>query len=354
MHEEEKDNLISRLKSLETRYQEILKELSQPEIVKDREKFISLNRELSQLKRGILLKERWEKIVRETGELEELENEEGMEELVREERRRLKEEEERLRKEIEEFFRPPSSEEGNVIMEIRAGTGGEEAALFARDLFRMYTKFAEKKGWKLEIMSSHPTGLGGFKEIIFALEGKDVWNDLRFESGVHRVQRIPQTESGGRIHTSTATVAVLPEIKGEEEIRVNPDELKVEVFRASGPGGQYVNVTDSAVRITHLPTGLVVTCQDERSQHQNRAKAMRILKARLQEMERRKKEEELSRKRRDQIKHGERSEKIRTYNFPQNRVTDHRIGFTLHKLREVMEGNLEDLIKKLKETLKEG
>jgi len=214
----------------------------------------------------------------------------------------------------------------------------------------MYLKFAEKRGWRIEIISAHPTPLGGFKEIIFAVEGEGAWNYLKYESGVHRVQRVPETESGGRIHTSAATVAVLPE-KKDEEIEIKPEDIRIDVFRASGPGGQYVNVTDSAVRITHIPTGIVVTCQDERSQHQNRAKAMRILKAKLQEIERRKREEEIARKRREQIKHGERSEKIRTYNFPQNRVTDHRIGLTLHRLKEILEGDLDELLASLKEKL---
>ena len=214
----------------------------------------------------------------------------------------------------------------------------------------MYSRFAERQKWKIEVMNSHPTGLGGFKEIVFAVEGRDSWKMLRYESGVHRVQRVPTTESGGRIHTSTATVAVLPEVEGKE-VKVRQEDLKIEVFRASGPGGQYVNVTDSAVRVLHIPTGIVVTCQDERSQYQNKAKALRVLQAKLQDMERRKQEEALAKERREQIKHGERSEKVRTYNFPQNRVTDHRINLTLHNLKEILDGNLEDLIVTLRERL---
>lgn len=341
-------NFEQKLEELEKKYHQLLQRLSTPGITENREEFISLSKELGRLKEGMILKTRWEKWKKEMEDLEEIKGEPGLEELVREEKQRLEKEGKEILKEIQKYFSPP--EEGNVIMEIRAGTGGEEAALFAKDLFRMYLKFAEKRGWRIEIISSHPTPLGGFKEIIFAVEGEGAWSDLKYESGVHRVQRVPETESGGRIHTSAATVAVLPERKGEE-IEIKPEDIRIDVFRASGPGGQYVNVTDSAVRITHIPTGIVVTCQDERSQHQNRAKAMRILKAKLQEIERRKREEEIARKRREQIKHGERSEKIRTYNFPQNRVTDHRIGLTLHRLKEILEGDLDELLSSLKERL---
>ncbi len=292
--------------------------------------------------------EEFKKIEEEIKEVEELKEEEGWEDLVKEEIERLKGRKEELLSQIVSFFRLSSKGGGPVIMEIRAGTGGEEAALFARDLFRMYTKFAEKKGWKIEIMNSHPTGLGGFKEIVFAVEGKDAWDNLKYESGVHRVQRIPVTESGGRIHTSTATVAVLPEV-GEVEVKIKPEDLKIQFFRASGPGGQHVNVTDSAVRIIHLPTGITVSCQDERSQHKNRERALRILKAKLLDLERRKKEKEIALKRKSQIKTGERSEKIRTYNFPQNRVTDHRANVSFHRLREILDGDLEEVIEKVKE-----
>ncbi len=343
-----KENLYKeRLKEIEKRYAEILKILEDTQVVHDVPRYISLNQELSHLREIIQLKERLEKTEKEIKEVKEIKDE-NLRELVVEETKKLEEEKNGILEKIEKFFSP--EEEGNAIIEIRAGTGGEEAALFAGDLFKMYSRFAEKKGWKVEIISSHPTGLGGFKEIIFAVEGKKVWQSLKYESGVHRVQRVPETESGGRIHTSTSTVAVLPEIKGEE-IEVKSEDLRIDTFRASGPGGQYVNVTDSAVRITHLPTGIVVSCQDERSQHQNKAKALRILQAKLQDMKRKEKEEDRERERRKQIKHGERSEKARTYNFPQNRVTDHRINLSIHNLKEIMEGNLEGLVNSLRERM---
>ncbi len=241
------------------------------------------------------------------------------------------------------------ADEKNVLCEIRAGAGGDEAALFAANLARMYTKYAERQGWRVEVMDSHPTGQGGFKEVILAIHGKGAWSRLKFERGVHRVQRIPVTESAGRIHTSTVTVAVLPEAE-EVEVRVDDRDLKVDVYRSSGPGGQGVNTTDSAVRITHLPTGLVVTCQDERSQLKNRAKAMRVLRARLLGRAQEEQRSQIAADRRSQVGTGERSERIRTYNFPQARVTDHRIGLTLHRLSDVLEGDLDELVDALLES----
>ncbi len=238
-------------------------------------------------------------------------------------------------------------ESKNVILELRAGAGGEEAALFAADLLRMYQKYAEERGWKFSILNANKTGLGGFKEVIALIEGEDAYSRLKYESGVHRVQRIPTTESGGRIHTSTVTVAVLPEAD-ETDISINPSDLKIETFRASGAGGQYVNTTETAVRITHLPTGIVVSCQDERSQFQNKQKALKILYAKLKDFHERKKREEIAKERKEQVGTGERSEKIRTYNFPQNRVTDHRINLTLYKLQDVLEGKLDEIIDALK------
>ncbi len=256
---------------------------------------------------------------------------------------------EKLEKELENALLPKDPYEGrNVIVEIRAGTGGEEAALFAGELFRMYQRFAERKGWKLEVVDHNPTDLGGVKEVVFILKGKDAYRCMKYESGVHRVQRVPITESGGRIHTSAATVAVLPEAE-ESEIHIDPKDIKVDTYRASGAGGQYVNKTESAVRITHIPTGIVVTCQDERSQIQNREKAMRILRSRLLELERRKRKSQEDQTRRQQIGTGDRSEKIRTYNYPQNRVTDHRIGFSIYDLESVLDGNLDPFVERLRE-----
>jgi peptide chain release factor 1 len=238
------------------------------------------------------------------------------------------------------------NDDKNVIFEIRAGAGGNEAGLFAADLFRIYTRYAENQRWKTSILSSHETGIGGFKEIIFEVRGKGAYSKLKYESGVHRVQRIPQTESGGRIHTSTATVAVLPEMD-EVEIEIDPNEVRIDIFRSSGPGGQSVNTTDSAVRLTHLPTGIIVSCQDEKSQLQNKTKAFNILRARLYDIEQQRIEAEHGAQRRSQVGSGDRSEKIRTYNFPQSRVTDHRIGYTSHRLEAILSGEMDEFIEAL-------
>jgi peptide chain release factor 1 len=236
----------------------------------------------------------------------------------------------------------------NTIVEIRAGTGGEESALFAADLLRMYTRFIENKNWKMELMSSNETGMGGLKEVIYLVSGDNAYGTLKYESGVHRVQRVPVTESGGRIHTSAASVVVIPEAE-EVDVHIDPHDLRVDVYRSSGPGGQSVNTTDSAVRITHIPTGLVVSCQDEKSQHKNKAKAMKVLRARLLDRARREQEEQISQTRKSQVSTGDRSAKIRTYNFPQQRVTDHRIGLTLHRLNEILDGDLDALIDALRQ-----
>ena len=254
----------------------------------------------------------------------------------------------KIEKKVMEVFSLLLPERGNVVVEIRAAAGGEEAALFAADLFRMYSRYAERKGWDVEVVDFNKTDLGGFKEVIFFVKGKDVYKFMKYESGVHRVQRVPVTESGGRIHTSTATVAVLPEVD-EVEVNIDPKDLKIETFRASGHGGQYVNKTESAVRITHIPTGIVVSIQTERSQHRNREIAMKILRARLYELEMRKKKGQIDELRRSQIGSGERSEKVRTYNFPQNRVTDHRINYTTYRLEEILDGDLDEIITKLQE-----
>ncbi|MCK5198430.1 MAG: peptide chain release factor 1, partial [Spirochaetales bacterium] len=267
-----------------------------------------------------------------------------MRDMAKEELSGLETESEKMEQNLKLLLVPKDPMDGkNIIMEIRAGTGGDEAALFAADLYRMYSRFAETHKWKTEVMSTNEIGIGGFKEIAFSISGKEVYGTLRYESGVHRVQRVPATESGGRVHTSAVTVAVLPEAE-ETDIQIKNEELKIDVFRSSGPGGQSVNTTDSAVRITHLPTGVVVTCQDEKSQIKNKAKAFRVLRARLYEAEAEKKAKERSENRKSQVGSGDRSERIRTYNYPQNRVTDHRINLTLYKLEYIMQGDMTEII----------
>jgi peptide chain release factor 1 len=288
---------------------------------------------------------------RELGEARELNrsaDDPDLRELAAAEAVELEERLERLESEVRELLAPRDPlDDRAAVIEIRAGTGGDEAGLFAADLFRMYKRFAEKNGWKVEVLSTSEGVLGGIKEIAFIVRGKNAFGALRSESGVHRVQRVPETESQGRIHTSAATVAVLPEAE-EVDIEIDPEDLKIDVFRSSGPGGQSVNTTDSAVRITHEPTGLVVTCQDEKSQHKNKARAMKVLRSRLLDMKIAEQEAERARQRRMQVGTGDRSAKIRTYNFPQSRVTDHRIGLTLHRLQEILDGGLEELLQELR------
>ncbi|MGD1822063.1 MAG: peptide chain release factor 1 [Pleomorphochaeta sp.] len=286
--------------------------------------------------------------IKDAEELLEMEDDAEMIAMAKEELSELKDAKEKSTKKCKMLLIPPDPLEGkNIIMEIRAGTGGDEAALFSADLFKMYSHYAEKMGWKIDIMSSNETGLGGFKEIVFSISGKDVYGSLRWESGVHRVQRVPTTESGGRVHTSAVTVAVLPEAE-DTDIEIKQEDLKIDVMRAGGPGGQCVNTTDSAVRLTHLPSGLVVICQDEKSQLKNKNKALRVLRSRLYDLEEEKKRKERSEARKSQVGSGDRSERIRTYNFPQNRLTDHRLNLTLYKLEIILSGELEEVVEALK------
>ena len=339
--------LEEKLKLAEQRYLELQYQLSSPEVVSDREKLTKLGKELKELEELYNAYKNYKKILSDLQQARELLKNEELKELAKEEVERLTKELEKVEKEIRILLLPKDPKDSkNVILEIRAGVGGEEAALFVADLLHMYQKYAEEKGWKFSILSANKTGLGGYKEVIALIEGEGAYSRLKFESGVHRVQRVPATEAGGRIHTSTATVAVLPETD-ETEIQIDPMDIKIETFRESGAGGQYVNTTETAVRITHLPTGITVSCQDERSQFQNRQKALKILYARLKDFFERQKEEELARERRQQVGTGERSEKIRTYNFPQNRVTDHRINLTLYRLQDVLEGKLDEIIQAL-------
>ena len=338
---------FDKLQAIEERFVELEQELARPEVYSDYERFKRLAKEKAEIEPVVEkfreLKEVLSRVA-ESKEIIEDGSDEELVELAKEELKELEKRQEELEREIKVLLLPKDpNDEKNIFLEIRAAAGGEEAALFAADLFRMYSRYAERKGWKVQILDANVTGRGGFKEVVALIEGKGAYSRLKFESGVHRVQRIPETESGGRIHTSTATVAVLPEVE-EEEVEIRPEDLRVDVFRASGAGGQHVNVTDSAVRITHIPTGIVVQCQDERSQHKNKEKALRILRAKLKEMMERKRQEEISQERRKQVGTGERSEKIRTYNFPQNRVTDHRIGLTLYRLEDILDGDLDEII----------
>ena len=345
-----------RLGSILRRHEELNQIVQDPDLAKDMNKYREVMKEYSHTGEIAAAHAEAEKISEQLSYAKSMAQDEKdpeMKELAKEEARELEikltETEDRLK-----FLLIPRDplDEKNIIMEIRAGTGGEEAALFAADLYRMYSRFAETNSWKFEIMNSNETELGGFKEIVFSISGKNVYENLRYESGVHRVQRVPATEASGRIHTSAVTVAVLPEAD-ETEIEIHPDDLRIDVMRAGGPGGQCVNTTDSAVRITHLPSGIVVHCQDEKSQIKNKAKAMRILRARIYEMEEAKAASERAEARKNQVGSGDRSERIRTYNFPQNRLTDHRINLTLYKLDFVMQGDVEELFDALKLSAKE-
>jgi peptide chain release factor 1 len=343
--------MFDKLDSIERRFKELEAQLSDTAVMQDMKKYSELMKEHAAAKEIVDYYALYKKTVSQLEEAKEMagsESDPDLKEMAKEEIKELEEQKETQIKELRTLLIPKDPLDlKNIIMEIRAGTGGDEAALFAADLFRMYSKYAELKKWKIEIMSSHESGLGGFKEIVFSVSGKNVYENMKFESGVHRVQRIPETESGGRIHTSAVTVAVLPEAE-ETDIQINPEDLKIDVYRSSGPGGQCVNTTDSAVRMTHIPTGLVVICQDEKSQIKNRAKALRVLRSRLYEMEEAKKQKERSEARKSQVGSGDRSERIRTYNFPQNRLTDHRINLTLYKLDLIINGELDELLDALK------
>ncbi len=342
--------MLQKLEDVERRYVELERALIDPGVIGNRKEYARLGKERADLEEIVSRYREWKKLAAEVEGHKALLDEPDAEirELAKAELPDLRERLQALEEELKRLLVPRDpNDERNVILEIRAGTGGDEASLFAAQLFRMYTRYAEEHGWRVEMMSANPTGLGGFKEVIGLVEGRGAYSRLKYEGGVHRVQRVPVTEASGRIHTSTVTVAVLPEA---DEVDVDIDEakdLRIDVFRSSGPGGQSVNTTDSAVRITHLPSGLVVACQDEKSQHKNKAKALKILRARLLERAQAEQQAEVAESRRSMVGTGERSERIRTYNFPQGRVTDHRINLTLYSLDRVMEGAIEPLIEAL-------
>ena len=339
--------LIDRLKSIEQKYQELESRLSEPEILKNQEQYQLLAREhaeLTPLMKTFRTYQQVEKELETNQTLLKTESDEEIRELAREEIQHLKDKLANIEEELRFLLLPKDpNDEKNILLEIRAGTGGEEAALFAADLFRMYSRYAERHHLKMEVLSYNPTGIGGLKEVIALIAGEKVYSRLKYESGVHRVQRVPVTESQGRIHTSAVTVAILPEAE-DVDVQINPEDLRIDVFRSSGPGGQSVNTTDSAVRITHLPTGLVVTCQDEKSQHKNKAKAMKVLQARLYDIMAQEQQQKMAQDRKSQVGTGDRSERIRTYNFPQGRVTDHRLGLTLYRLEAFLDGDLDEML----------
>jgi len=339
-----------KLAELEQQYDALNRQLCEPEVLSSPEKLKALSKTKSNLEEKVQLFRELKSLETELDEAMSMKGQDEDPEFtqyINGEIERLTQLRQNKELELQELMTPRDPYANrDIIVEIRAGTGGEEAALFAADLYRMYIKYAERKSWKAEVISSNFTELGGYKEVIFSLAGKNVYLHMKYESGIHRVQRVPSTEASGRIHTSAVTVAVMPEPE-EVDIQINPSDLRVDTFRASGAGGQHVNKTDSAIRITHIPTGIVVSCQDERSQHQNRDRAMRLLRAKLLEIKMQQQEDELIQSRRMMVKSGDRSEKIRTYNFPQNRITDHRIGKTLHNLDGVLEGDLEDMVQTL-------
>jgi peptide chain release factor 1 len=341
--------MLDKLAKVETRYEELERLMSDPQLLNQQREYSKFAKERAELEEIVGCYREWRKVEQEIQQNRELleENDEAIRELAKEEVGLLRQRKEDLENRLKFLILPKDPNDSkNVLIEIRAGTGGDEAALFAGELYRMYTRYAESRGWRVEILSSNPTGLGGFKEIIMMVEGKGAYSRLKFEGGVHRVQRVPVTEGSGRIHTSAVTVAVLPEAD-EVEIDIDPKDIRVDVFRSSGPGGQSVNTTDSAVRITHIPTGIVVSCQDEKSQHKNRAKGMKIMRARLLEKKQEEQRSEIAATRKSMVGSGDRSERIRTYNFPQGRLTDHRINLTIYQLDRVMEGHIDEVVEGL-------
>lgn len=340
--------MFEKLQSAEEKFEEINQKLMDPNVISDNEQYKNLMKEYKKLAPLIEKYRQYKKAKADFEEAKELLEAGGIDkefkEVVQEEFESSREKAEKLTDEIRILLLPTDpNDEKNVIVEIRGGAGGEEAALFAHSLFRMYSMYAESKGWKVEVLNLNETELGGIKEISFSIEGEGAYSRLKFESGVHRVQRVPETESSGRIHTSTVTVAVLPEAE-EVEFEINPADLQIDTYRSGGAGGQHVNKTESAIRITHLPTGVVVECQDERSQYKNKDKAMKLLRSRLYEAKLREQNQKIASERKSQVGTGDRSERIRTYNFPQGRLTDHRIGLTLYRLEEILNGNLDELI----------
>lgn len=339
--------MFDKLQAAEDRYEEINHKLSDPDVINNQDEYRRFMKEFSELEEIVHKYREYKKVTSEVDEARELLNEtleKEFRDMVQSEFEELQEKLENIKKQLRIMLVPKDpNDDKNVIVEIRGGAGGEEAALFAGVLFRALTRYAERRRWKTEILDENPTELGGFKEVVFSIEGKGAYSRLKFESGVHRVQRVPSTESSGRIHTSTITVAVLPEVE-DVDVEVNLNDLRIDTYRASGAGGQHINKTDSAIRITHIPSGLVVTCQDQRSQHKNKDRAMMILKSKLYDLAQQQQNTELAQDRKSQVGTGDRSERIRTYNYPQGRVTDHRINLTLYKLEQVLDGDLDEII----------
>jgi len=350
MTREDETGVLEKLQALDEKYRELESLLADPDTMQDVARWQHYNKEHAQLESVVAAFRRYQQVTQQLTENREMLDEPldaEMKELIEQEIAELSDEEEDLKKQLPILLLPKDpNDEKDVIMEIRGGVGGEEAALFAGDLFRMYARYAEKRGWRIELIDSNATDMGGFKEVVFLVNGSGAYSRLKYESGTHRVQRVPATESGGRIHTSAATVAVLPEAE-DVEVEIDPKDLRIDTYCASGAGGQYVNRTETAIRITHLPTGLVVQCQDEKSQLKNKEKAMKVLRARLQDLAQQQQADAVAADRKSQVGSGDRSERIRTYNFPQGRVTDHRIGLTLHKIDAILDGDLDELLNAL-------